>query len=92
VSFAAINLCIASQRVIPKVSICLVIDSVRKLLGTPSYIKALLNFFFKDLRTIMRLYTESNFRVSGMSLFLNVPSTVCVSVVKVTALQCNLNR
>jgi hypothetical protein len=33
----AINLCVASQRVIPKVSLCFVIDSVRKLLDTPSY-------------------------------------------------------
>jgi hypothetical protein len=37
VSFAAIILCVASQRVIPKVSVYFVIDSVRKLLDTPSY-------------------------------------------------------
>jgi len=38
VSFAAITLCIASERVIPNVSIYFVMDSVRKLLNTPSYI------------------------------------------------------
>jgi hypothetical protein len=37
VSFAAINLCIASQRVFIVVSMSFVIDSVRKLLDTPSY-------------------------------------------------------
>jgi hypothetical protein len=37
VSFASITLCVASQRVIPKVSAYFVIDSVRKLLNTPSY-------------------------------------------------------
>jgi hypothetical protein len=37
VSFAAITLCVASQRVIPKVSVYFVIDSVRKLLDTPLY-------------------------------------------------------
>jgi hypothetical protein len=37
VSFAAITLCVASQRVTPKVSLCFVIDSVRKLFDTPSY-------------------------------------------------------
>jgi hypothetical protein len=37
VSFAAITPCIASQRVISKVSVYFVIDSVRKLLDTPSY-------------------------------------------------------
>jgi hypothetical protein len=37
VSFAAITLYVASERVITKVSVYFVIDSVRKLLGTPSY-------------------------------------------------------
>jgi hypothetical protein len=39
VSFAAITPCVASQRVIPKVSIYFVIDSVRELLDTPSYVR-----------------------------------------------------
>jgi hypothetical protein len=38
VSFAAITLCVASQRVFIVVSVYFVIDSVRKLLETPSYI------------------------------------------------------
>jgi hypothetical protein len=37
VTFAAITRCVASQRVIPKVSVYFIIDSVRKLLDTPSY-------------------------------------------------------
>jgi hypothetical protein len=37
VSFAAINLCVASQRVLIVVSVHFVIDSVRKLLDTHSY-------------------------------------------------------
>jgi hypothetical protein len=37
VSFAAIILCVASERVIPKVSVYFVIGSVRKSLDTPSY-------------------------------------------------------
>jgi hypothetical protein len=36
VSFAAITLRVASQRVIPNVSVYFVIDPVRKLLDTPS--------------------------------------------------------
>jgi hypothetical protein len=38
VSFAAITLCLASQRVFIFVSVYFVIDSVRKLLVTPSYV------------------------------------------------------
>jgi hypothetical protein len=37
VSFAAITLCVASQLVFIDVSIYFVIDSVRKILDTPSY-------------------------------------------------------
>jgi hypothetical protein len=36
VSFAAINLCVASQRVFISVSVYFIMDSVRKLLDTPS--------------------------------------------------------
>jgi hypothetical protein len=39
VSFAAVTLCVASQRVIPKVNIYFVIDSVRKLLDILSYVE-----------------------------------------------------
>jgi len=38
VSYAAITLCVASQREITKVSVYFVIDSVRKRLDTPSYV------------------------------------------------------
>jgi hypothetical protein len=38
VSFAAITLCVASERVLIVVSVYFVIDSVRKLLDTPSYV------------------------------------------------------
>jgi hypothetical protein len=38
-SFAAITLCVASQRVIAKVSVYFVTDSVRKLLDTLSYME-----------------------------------------------------
>jgi len=38
VSFAAITLCVASQRVRIVVSTYFVIESVRKLLDTPSYV------------------------------------------------------
>jgi hypothetical protein len=41
VSFVAIILCVASQGVFIVVSVYFVIDSVRKLLDTPSYIKRL---------------------------------------------------
>jgi hypothetical protein len=41
VSFAAITLCVAFQRVFIVV-VCFVIDSVRKLLGTPSYSRRIL--------------------------------------------------
>jgi acyl-CoA reductase-like NAD-dependent aldehyde dehydrogenase len=37
VSFVAINLCVAPQRVIVAASVYFVIDSVRKLLDAPSY-------------------------------------------------------
>jgi hypothetical protein len=37
VSFAAITLCVTFQRVFIVVSVYFVIDSVRKLLDTPSY-------------------------------------------------------
>jgi hypothetical protein len=41
VSFAAITLCFSSQRVFIVV-VCFVIDSLRKLLETPSYMQLLL--------------------------------------------------
>jgi hypothetical protein len=44
VSFAAITLCVASQQVIPKVSVYFFIGSVRKLLDTPSYIRCVFTY------------------------------------------------
>jgi hypothetical protein len=46
VSFAAITLCVVSQRVFIVVSVYFVIDSVRKLLDTPSYSTELGIFLF----------------------------------------------
>jgi hypothetical protein len=43
VRFAAITLCVASQRVFIVVSVYYVIDSVRKLLDTPSYSQDILS-------------------------------------------------
>jgi len=39
VSFATITLCVATRRVFIAVSVHFVIDSVRKILGTPSYVR-----------------------------------------------------
>jgi hypothetical protein len=46
VSFAAINFCVASQRVIPKVSVYFVIGSIRKLLDALSYTHTLIHKCF----------------------------------------------
>jgi hypothetical protein len=45
VSFAAITLCVASQRVTPKINLYFFIDSVRKLLDKPSYVGHLMAFY-----------------------------------------------
>jgi len=62
VSFAAITLCVASQRVFSVVSIYFVVDSVRKLLDTPSYMLECtwqqLNFGLDTRRTIDRAHSE----------------------------------
>jgi hypothetical protein len=50
VSFAAITLCVASQRVLIVVSVYFVIDSVRKLLDTLSY--ASFQTFLNDVNII----------------------------------------
>jgi hypothetical protein len=57
VSFAAITLCVASQRVFIVVVVYFVIDSVRKLLDTPSY------FHLKNtgMKGISNLETQSPF-------------------------------
>jgi hypothetical protein len=48
VSSGAITLCAASQRVLSVVSVHFVIDSVRKLLDTPSYFVTMLQYVFHD--------------------------------------------
>jgi hypothetical protein len=64
-SFAAITLYVASQRVIPKVNIYFVIDSVRKLLDTHSYMRRILFLrWFPQLPVIMPSEIET-FRESG---------------------------
>jgi hypothetical protein len=63
VSFAAITLCIASQRVL--IVVYFVIDSVRKLLDTLSYFVAFLLFFLRLSRIkfsslfLYRIYSET---------------------------------
>jgi hypothetical protein len=68
VSFAAITLCVASQRVfIALVVVYFVIDSVRKLLDTPSHIS------YCPLITILDLIydsTDSRYLLQWMLLFL----------------------
>jgi hypothetical protein len=58
VSFAAITLCVASQRVFIVVSVYFVIDSDRKLLDTPSYV-------FFDFRECPRLILLTGFHIHG---------------------------
>jgi hypothetical protein len=49
VSFAAITLFVASQRVFIVISVYFIIDSVRKLLDTPSYqVQALCNVELRE--------------------------------------------
>jgi hypothetical protein len=56
VTFATMILCIASQRVIPKVNVYFVIHSVRKLLDTPSYLRVNYNEFYEFIiETLMRI-------------------------------------
>jgi hypothetical protein len=62
VSFAAINLCVTSQRVLIVVSVYFLIDSGHKLLDTPSYVGLgstaySFNLFFCDL-AICRVKTD----------------------------------
>jgi hypothetical protein len=62
VSFAAITLCVASQRVFIVVSTYFVMDSVRKLLDTPSYASRLVLFLIAECfkrQGIAALHTRS---------------------------------
>jgi hypothetical protein len=51
VSFVAITLCVASERVFIIVVVYFVIDSVRKVLDTPSY-------FYFSLNFVARLHSQ----------------------------------
>jgi hypothetical protein len=55
VNFAAIPLCVTSHQVFIVVSVCFVIDSVRKLLGTPLDIlsRTIFHVFFKKVHKII---------------------------------------
>jgi hypothetical protein len=59
VSFVAITLYVASRRVIPKVSFYFIIDSVRKLLHTPSYDLGFSRRFY--YRYLMQLIAREDF-------------------------------
>jgi hypothetical protein len=59
VSFAAITLCVASQRVFIVVCIYFVIDSVRKLLDTPLY-TLLICFYVEESRKDCKYFYLSN--------------------------------
>jgi hypothetical protein len=50
VSFAAITLCVASQRVFIAVAVYFVIDSVRKLLDTPTLHTSIMLILQRDLK------------------------------------------
>jgi len=53
VSFATITLCVASQRVFIIVVVYFIIDSVRKLLDTPSYIHYLTEVILPSVQNIV---------------------------------------
>jgi hypothetical protein len=55
VSFAAITLCVASQRVFIVVSAYFVFDSIRKLLDTRSYTPMALMFIFPGKPSVAKL-------------------------------------
>jgi NAD(P)-dependent dehydrogenase (short-subunit alcohol dehydrogenase family) len=64
VNFAAITLRVASQRVFSVVSLYYVIDSVRKLLDTPSYIGITeADSFFSGVCYYPKAYTKDGFEM-----------------------------
>jgi len=54
--FATLILCVASQRVVPKVSLYFVIDSVRKLLDAPSYIRCPLYILGREPSSVWKFW------------------------------------
>jgi hypothetical protein len=76
VSFAAITLCVVSQRVIPKVSAYFIIDSVPKRLDTPSYAGGIRQGSHYELwrDTLDNMLREGE-RLSPKSSITNFPAT-----------------
>jgi len=75
VSFATITLCLASRQVFIVVSVYFVIDSVRKLLDTPSYTrirKICVDLFtiraYVSILVIVNVYTAIKFVFSSINL------------------------
>jgi len=65
-SFATITLCVASQQAFIAVSICFIIDSVRKILDTPSYIQGVevkLHVLRTSARDVVKLSVSFNLRM-----------------------------
>jgi hypothetical protein len=94
VNFAAITLCVASQRAIPKVSIYFVIDSVRIRLETPSYFffftweSQILFFFLFRLITLIK-YLNLKYR-NSFTETLNV--SPYINSVKLWIIRFNIRR
>jgi hypothetical protein len=65
VNFVAITLCVASQRIIRKVGVYFIMDSVRKRLDTPSYSKYAV--IFLSITILINLHS---------SIFLSFPCAV----------------
>jgi hypothetical protein len=71
VSCAAISLCVASQRVIPKVSVYFVIDWVRKLLDTPSYTFRSVTWYLRNIELLLPVL-KGEHSIHTFYLFLNI--------------------
>jgi hypothetical protein len=85
-SFAAITLCVDSQRVIPKVSVNFVIDSVRKLLSTSSRARAHVRTLYIDVSKHIEIVSLVN-GIRDLKLAGNAVFEVFTAVkVQVTAL------
>jgi hypothetical protein len=79
VSFAAITLCVSSQRVLIVV-VYFVFDSVRKLLDTPSYIYIYIYLFISLMYLCLFLQNNSPCETAGLQLGLCKYRKLCSSV------------
>jgi hypothetical protein len=75
VSFAAITLCVASQLVIPKVSVHSFIDSVRKLLDTPLCVRACMCVCMKVSVNIVHSCWNLNLKTPVSNVILLIHTT-----------------